>query len=217
MLTPDQNAGDKTTVMTNQALPLSTKDYAAAATALARAFEDDPAILAILKGYSAQERIQALNIAFGANLQQCGPQAAPLSVYSEAELAGAALIHRPGTYPPPLAAQLKVFWAGFKALRSPTVLWRWAKLLSTMDKHHPKEPHFYLEILGVDPQWQGIGFGSRLMERLNKWADAEGVGSYLETAKAGNVPFYERHGFQVVKELDIIGVHIWLMWRSPTR
>jgi hypothetical protein len=31
------------------------------------------------------------------------------------------------------------------------------------------------------------------------------------------VPFYERHGFQVVGQLDVPGggPHLWLMWHDP--
>ena len=201
----------------NRAQPLTSENYTGTAEVWARAFEDDPAPLAILKGYGVEARLRALNIAFSNNLRHCAPPATPLSIHNEAELAGAAMIHRPGQFPPPMAAQLRVFWEGFKAVRSLSIMWRWAKFLSTLEKHQPKEPHFYLETLGIDPQWQGLGFGSRLMEQLNQWADAEGVGVYLETTKPRNVPFYERHGFHVTKELDVIGVHVWLMWRAPNQ
>lgn len=197
--------------------PLTSESYSTAAEVWARAFEDDPAPLAILKGYAVEERLRALTVAFGANLRHCAPQAVPLAIHNETELAGAALIHRPGKFPPPMTAQLHVFWEGFKAVRSLSIMWRWGSFLSTLEKHHPKEPHFYLETLGVDPQWQGLGFGSCLMEQLNKWMDDEGVGGYLETTKPRNVPFHQRHGFEITKEIDVIGVHAWLMWRPPTK
>lgn len=203
--------------MSNHPLSLQAEYYAAAAAVLARAFEDDPAILVILKGFSVEERINVLTVAFEANLQRCGSQAAPLAINNEAELAGVAMIHRPNKFPPPLAAQLGVFWAGFKTVRSLSVMARWAWLLSTLGKHHPQEPHYYLELLGVEPTQQGLGFGSRLLQQLTGQADAEGVGCYLETTKPRNVPFYQRFGFQVTKELDVIGVHVWLMWRPPNK
>jgi hypothetical protein len=44
-----------------------------------------------------------------------------------------------------------------------------------------------------------------------------GEPAYLETETEANVPFYERHGFRVVGELDVPsgGPHLWLMWRDP--
>jgi hypothetical protein len=41
--------------------------------------------------------------------------------------------------------------------------------------------------------------------------------AYLESSKGRNVPFYERHGFTVTRELKIPdgGPLLWLMWRDP--
>ena len=44
-----------------------------------------------------------------------------------------------------------------------------------------------------------------------------GLPCYLETEKERNVPFYKRHGFDVVVEVDLPkgGPHIWTMKREP--
>jgi hypothetical protein len=46
--------------------------------------------------------------------------------------------------------------------------------------------------------------------------DADGLPAYLETQKESNVPFYRRHGFEVVgtKQLPVGAPNIWLMWRE---
>ena len=38
---------------------------------------------------------------------------------------------------------------------------------------------------------------------------------YLETDKAINVTLYERHGFVVTADEDVLGVHCWYMRRPP--
>jgi hypothetical protein len=40
-----------------------------------------------------------------------------------------------------------------------------------------------------------------------------GVPSYLETDRRENLAFYERAGFGVLSEEEIVGVPVWRMWR----
>ncbi len=78
------------------------------------------------------------------------------------------------------------------------------------------ESHWYLMILGVDPPRQGQRVGSALLRSTLAHVDAEECRCYLETSKARNVPFYQKHGFEVVEETDIEGrgPHVWMMVRA---
>lgn len=68
---------------------------------------------------------------------------------------------------------------------------------SEMGKLHPKEPHWYLLAIGVDPHHQNEGLGSILMEHTLPKCDSDGAPAYLESSNPRNVPFYQRHGFEV--------------------
>ena len=57
----------------------------------------------------------------------------------------------------------------------------------------PDEPSAYLNYLAVEPGLQGQGVGRRLVE--HGIAAAEGVGTYLGTTDARNLPFYRRLGY----------------------
>lgn len=98
---------------------------------------------------------------------------------------------------------------------------RWAPsrlaAFNKVESRHPKRPpHWYLPTLGTDPAHQGHGLGSALLgDRLAR-CDTEGLPAYLESSKESNVPFYERHGFQVTETYDLPdGPRLWLMWRDP--
>jgi ribosomal protein S18 acetylase RimI-like enzyme len=70
---------------------------------------------------------------------------------------------------------------------------------STMEKIHKKympEPHWYLLIVGVDPELQGRGLGSALVAEGLARADEANAPCYLETSEERNLAFYERHGFR---------------------
>jgi ribosomal protein S18 acetylase RimI-like enzyme len=97
--------------------------------------------------------------------------------------------------------------------RLPTTL----RLLNLVESMHPHEPHWYLASLGTAVEMQGRGVGGALMQPVLTHCDAEGLPCYLESSKERNVPFYRRHGFEVVREVALPdnGPSIWTMWRDP--
>jgi ribosomal protein S18 acetylase RimI-like enzyme len=90
------------------------------------------------------------------------------------------------------------------------------RAMNMVERKHPHDPpHYYLAILGTDPDHQGRGLGSALLDDLLTRADGEGVPSYLEASSERNRELYRRHGFEVVQEVPIPGggPPIWRMWR----
>ncbi len=79
------------------------------------------------------------------------------------------------------------------------------------------EPHWYLALIGVDPDCAGQGIGGELMQPVLVEADRDALPCYLETANGRNVPFYERHGFEVLRHGTIPGTEAryWTMLRKP--
>jgi len=77
--------------------------------------------------------------------------------------------------------------------------------------------HWYLMLLGIDPQQQGRGLGGALMLPMLDRADSDNLPCYLETCKKRNVAFYERYGFRVIFERHIPGGGpiYWGMVRQP--
>jgi ribosomal protein S18 acetylase RimI-like enzyme len=95
---------------------------------------------------------------------------------------------------------------------------RLARLRAVMDKAHPMQrQHAYLWFLGVTPEAQGRGVGSRLIKAKLDQLDREGAPAFLETASERNVAFYRRHGFDVLSEYrpEADAPRVWAMWREP--
>ncbi len=69
---------------------------------------------------------------------------------------------------------------------------------------HPEEPHWYLGIVGVDPDAQGAGWGRGVIRPGLAAADRDGVEVYLETVEH-NLAFYERLGFRTTATADLSG------------
>jgi ribosomal protein S18 acetylase RimI-like enzyme len=92
------------------------------------------------------------------------------------------------------------------------------KVMNAMDsveKQHPKSPHWYLQAVGTDPAKQGKGFGSLVIRHQLKLADAARVPCYLESSKSTNIPIYQSLGFRLTGEIKLPdGPTVWPMWRD---
>src|SRR5262249_19735082 len=83
-------------------------------------------------------------------------------------------------------------------------LWRLVAIHREMSRHHPyNEAHCYLFLIGVRPQFQRQGIGSRLLSAGLKLADAQCRAAFLETSVEENVSFYKNFGFKVIATYHI--------------
>ena len=69
-------------------------------------------------------------------------------------------------------------------------------------------PHWYLQIIGVDPLYQGQGFTSRLVRPMLERIDSERMPCALDTNIDQNVAIYRRFGFEVISENKVPGTEV---------
>ena len=184
------------------------------AVSLARAMQDDPVIGWVIPRPDTRRRI--LPRFFTAMIRHL--YLPTDEVYTTDDQSGAALWLPPGQVTPATSDILGLAWHVLPVL--PLVgraLLRAPGMLRLLDANHPKEPHYYLALLGTDPDRQSRGIGGAMLASQLARCDAEGVPAYLESSNARNVPLYARHGFEVTKELKLAptGPTMWLMWRDP--
>jgi ribosomal protein S18 acetylase RimI-like enzyme len=76
----------------------------------------------------------------------------------------------------------------------------------------------YLIIIGVDPKFQGQGFGSKLLKFGLKKLDETNTPCYLETFKKSNVLIYKHFGFDLLDEAPLPNTDLTLysMLRLPS-
>jgi len=109
------------------------------------------------------------------------------------------------------SAPLQLGWTGFR---------RYIAIENYCGEVHKRivpGMHWYLWGLGVKPSRQGLGIGGMLMQPVLARADTDRLPCYLETTNEKNMPFYEKHGFNVVSDGEVprYGLHVWTMLREP--
>ena len=83
--------------------------------------------------------------------------------------------------------------------------------------HTKDRSYFYLQGIGVAPEFQGQGFGGRLLKAMFARVDKEHIPIYLETETKENVQIYSKYGFNTLREWDPPGSNLrfWEMLRGP--
>jgi GNAT superfamily N-acetyltransferase len=92
------------------------------------------------------------------------------------------------------------------------------ELIERFDASHPGErPHYYLSLLGTNPDRRGEGLGMALLADGLERVDAEGMPAYLESSNSVNDPRYERLGFTRIGSFTRPDerVSVSTMWREP--
>jgi GNAT superfamily N-acetyltransferase len=86
-----------------------------------------------------------------------------------------------------------------------------------LQAHHPREPHWYLMFIGVNPHLQRGGLGRLLLTPTHQRADRAGTKCYLETPFPETRAFYGKLGYRVVREMRAFGdaPPLWTMLREP--
>jgi GNAT superfamily N-acetyltransferase len=165
------------------------------AAVLARAFYDDPPMRWVITNDGRRRKL--LERSFG--------------LY----LVGAAVWELPAQWKVGVLDQLRLLpsMARINGRLLPRIL----RALAALESNHPVEPHYYLPLVGVKPEWQGRGLGTALMRPIVERCDDEKMPAYLEATTPRNRALYERHGFEVTEQFSLgpASPPLWRMWRTP--
>lgn len=190
---------------------LAEADVAEAGRLLARAFVDDPGT-SIVEPDPAR-RLDASGAMFELVVQvslgsawaaKTGQRLAGVALWlapNEAESDGDDLIDRARSVVGAAAADRAAgMFEAFEQLRQQSIA----------------TPHWFLALLGVDPEFQGRGVGSALMRIGHEAADMDGRPCFLETFTEPDVAYYQRRGYALTRSTTIVdGVPIHAMTRPP--
>lgn len=177
---------------------------------LARAFHDDPIPRYTLPNERYRQLVQPWVFRF---LLQAAP--AHQIYVTSGRVLGAAAWMPPGA----TMRANAVLWAVPVALmlgwRGGTHMGELGHYTDRMRRRDAPTGHWYLNMLGVEPAYQGRGIGAALLAPVLREADVAGQACYLETATERDVQFYQKFGFYITSAggATIGGPLVWGMLR----
>ena len=203
--------------MTTATTPMAKAQISECGEVLARSFHDDPLMEYIVPDETKRARWLRWFMTKGANYAH--HYGAVDTTAGKVE--GGAIWLPPGDVKLTIPRMARTGMLAFPLKFGFSTFQRFLTAMNYAEHLHDRDMpdrHWYLLILGVDPPRQGQGVGSGLIQPTLPRADADGQACYLETAKARNVPFYAKHGFEVIVESDLPkgGPHFWTMKRTPS-
>ena len=194
-------------------VPLEASHMSKAKTLMAEAFLEEPGAVATIRK-SPQKRLPILKAHFGAEAEAALPQGLCRCALLDEEVAGVMIVTAPGGK---TVSTLDMVSLALQALFSGNLgmLWRGIKSSFEDNRHRPKGPNYYLEVIAVDPKFQRIGIGTAMLSHLIDTADAEGLPTYLSTTAPKTVPLYRKYGFQTISETNELKIPNYHMVRKP--
>jgi len=179
---------------------------------LARAFQDDPAWVWLIPDPRRRARVLPWLFRVGFDVTAADVWATP------GEVLGAARWMPPGRAAMRVGPTLRALVTTPLRLGSATgPFLSYGGAVEALRAEAMPGRHWYLAGIGVDPAAQRRGIGSALLRPGLAGADREHLPAVLLTNNEANLPFYERHGFVVVREGEtpMDGPHAWAMVRPP--
>ncbi len=191
--------------------PATDADVSRLAAVLAEAFSSDPPMHWVLGG--PPPKVDRLRRFFEVTLPMLYVPSG--EVWASEDPSGAAAWVRPGAWPFSASQQRSLRGILLRTYGRHPI--RAISASAAIERGHPREPHWYLDYIGVEAAGRGRGAGSSLLAAMLERVDAENSPAYLNAGSERSRDLYERHGFEVTEEFRLPrgGPPLWRMWREP--
>lgn len=194
----------------NGVVELSNKTLDEASSVLALAFEHDPMVNYVLTQQTHEQRcaffIHMCEVRYDLEWPILG-------YYHNSKLVGVVLASEPEVKNWPSSLMRSYMRLGDEI--GPDAVKRLEAYTQLASRHRLKEPHYYIGVVGVIPEYRGRGYGTHLMEAVQTRSRQHptSTGVMLETENPVNLPYYQHIGYHIIAEDKLGPNSIWSMFR----
>lgn len=178
---------------------------------LARAFRDNPMNVRI-HGPDPARRVRANAAGLRSLVLDQVETTEARVITCDQAVVGGFVLARPGQNPlpgPSLRRRIECL-----CLQGGAAMAAWSRIGPALPDHRPHDAHWYVAVLGVDPDWQGRGMGGRLLAALGEIVAQDPRPVCLECDRPESVRFYRRDGFAVRAQGVVHGIRCWCLGRG---
>jgi len=77
-------------------------------------------------------------------------------------------------------------------------------------KRHAPFKHWYLDSIGVEPEFQGKGYAGTLLKAMFARVEKENLPIYLETSTEKNISIYQHYDFEILEDSFVLDTDVRL-------
>ncbi len=195
---------------------LGQSELSGAGALVGRSVQDNPIIQRVFERCFSR-RAAAVGEIYGTILRQIQAKGAILGAFvGDDTLVGVGALVQPGRCAPSTFEKIALTRViqSCSSVEMALAYQRWQAALARRD---PKDQHWHVGPVVVEPGYQRKGVGTGLMTALCERIDKFPTMAYLETDRRLSVPFFARFGFKPMAEAGVLEVPTWFMLRARQR
>lgn len=195
---------------------LGQSELAGAGAVVGRAMHDNPIMQQVFERCFSR-RAAAVGEIFGTVLRQIQAKGIVLGAFAGDDLlVGVGALVQPGRNGSSTFEKISLTRV-IQSCTSVEMALAYQRWQSAVARRDPKDPHWQVGPVAVEPGHQRKGIGTALMNALCERMDKFPAMAHLATDRRETVAFFSRFGFRTMAEAGVMDLPTWFMIRSRQR
>jgi len=195
---------------------LGQSELTGAGAVVGRALQDNPVVQRVFERCFSR-RAAAVGEIYGTILRQIQSKGIVLGAFTADEtLVGVGALVQPGRCGQTTFEKIALTRV-IQSCTSVEMALAYQRWQAAYARRDPKDQHWHLGPVAVEPGFQRKGVGTALMTTLCERIDKFPAMAWTETDRRESVPFFARFGFREVAEAGVCEVPNWFLMRARMR